>query len=293
MGIAAEFSGFCDTHCALTADKGNDRRKKALRYTQYLVFELGSACNLDEEHKGRCPSSDSDRYGSLDTSRELTDAMILQAAREAHAMGFSGRIGFHYYNEPTTQWDRLLALKSEIERRIPGQTFVLWTNGLNLHKLKEAPAAQKPHFKDIVISNYFKKDWSWVAPYCDRLQIGDGLLDGRKRPIRRETDSVCLRPFNEMIFDNFANAHLCCADWQGTTNLGSLYRDSFAEIAARFLHIRSLLTLTTLDSPERPLGIPAICARCRIKESGLANLVPEVTQRLYNELVASKNRTCA
>jgi hypothetical protein len=264
-----------------------------VRYTQYLIFELGSKCNLDKEHWGRCPSGDPDRYGALDTSRELTDSMILQTAEEAHNLGFTGRIGFHYYNEPSTQWDRLLDLKQRIENSIPSQTFVLWTNGLNLHRLEQAPADSKPHFTDIVISNYFKKDWSWVAPYCDRLEIGNGLLDGRKWPIRQDSNTMCLRPFNEMIFDNYGNAHLCCADWQGTSNLGSLHKEPFRDIAVRFLQIRMALVALTVDNTERSSIIPALCARCRIKQIGISGLVPEVSQRISQELFPPKSVECA
>jgi hypothetical protein len=263
-----------------------------VRYTQYLIFELGSKCNLDKEHWGRCPSGDLDRYGALDTSHEMSDELILQTAQKAHEMGFTGRIGFHYYNEPTIQWNRLLDLKSKIESAIPSQTFVLWTNGLNLRKLEQAPAEAKPHFTDIVISNYFQKDWSWVAPYCDRLEIGSGLLDGRKWPTRQESRTFCLRPFNEMIFDNYANAHLCCADWQGTSSLGSLYHDSFENILERFQRVRTALIRTTIADPDNIMEIPPLCARCRIKQLNISGLAPEVSNRIYQELFSPQRAQC-
>jgi hypothetical protein len=264
-----------------------------VRYTQYLIFELGSKCNLAKEHWGRCPSGDKDRYGSLDTSRQLTDDQILQAARQAHEMGFTGRIGFHYYNEPTLQWERMLDLMHNIGNAVPSQTFVLWTNGFNLNRLEQIPSDSGLHFSDIVISNYFNKDWSWVQQYCNRMEIGSGLLDGRKWQIRQASSVMCLRPFNEFIFDNFANAHLCCADWQGTSNLGSLHKESFVEIAARFSRIRLALTKTTVDNPAHSFGIPALCARCRIKQLGLTGLVPEISIRTYKDLLTPKGAECA
>jgi hypothetical protein len=259
-------------------------REGSVRFTQFLIFELGSKCNLAKEHWGRCPSADPDRYGSLDIMRPITDEQIVLAAETANKMGFTGEIGFHYYNEPTLQWDRMQALKRKIRAAVPSQTFVLWTNGANLCRLEETKPEDQVRFADIVISDYFKKDWTWVSRYCDRLYISNGLLDGRRLPIRQATDVRCLRPFNELIFDNFGNAHLCCADWKGTSMLGSLHDHSFEQIAARFRQIRMALCRTTLEDPAHPLGIPAICARCRIKQPGLGELVPDVSLRARQAL---------
>jgi hypothetical protein len=256
-----------------------------VRYTQFLIFELGSKCNLAEEHRGRCPSADADRYGALDTSRPLTDDQIVQTARKANRLGFTGEIGFHYYNEPTLQWDRMQELLRRIRLIVPNQAFVLWTNGTNLHRLRQPSSDPQIRFSHIVISNYFKKDWTWVAQYCDRLQIGDGLLDGRRMPIRQPTNVPCLRPFNEFIVDNFGNVHLCCADWRGTSILGNLHDDSFAKTVARFQKVRLALCRSTANHPGDPAHIPAICARCRIKQSGVGLFVPEITHRTFRALL--------
>ncbi len=212
-----------------------DLDAKPLALTQILEFELGTKCNLGDQH-GECPNMREDRYGDLDVSQEMDDATIVDAAVEAYTeLGFTGLIGWIYYNEPLCQVGRMFRLMNEIKLKAPAARFILWTNGT----LIPGECAHFLEFDQIVVSDYGEESRRGV----ERLKAKDvGCKVLKDAPFDRRLHQIepvdkttpCLRPFVELIFDTYGNSHLCCYDWQGKATFGNVMQEPFADIANRW-----------------------------------------------------------
>jgi len=245
-----------------------------VKYTQFLCFEVGRECNLAGYHQD-CPSGTLDRYGSLDVSTAITDKQVVDSAVEAYAaLGFAGNVAWHYYNEPMLQWDRLQALMAAIREKVTSARFTLWTNGTLLHK----GTAGLDLLDQIWVTNYRGRDWNWLHERVPRVVVFAPYLDERRRPLEKDKLDFCLRPYNELIVDNYGNGHLCCADWRGACVLGNIRdADGFAGVVERFQAARN-----QASQQPMPDDAPNVCRRCRIRQRHIADLVPAV-QKITEE----------
>lgn len=206
-----------------------------LSLTQMLEFELGSECNLGKLH-GECPNLHPERYGDLDTSRELDDHTIVRCAVQAYkALGFTGLIGWIYYNEPLLQQERMFDLMARIKAEAPQARFILWTNGTLIPEECEHFA----RFSQIVVSDYGEASQRGIrhltAKGIQCVITAQGGLDDRLVQIEPlDRTQPCLRPFVELIIDNHGNTHLCCYDWQGKGTCGNVLTEDFTSIAERW-----------------------------------------------------------
>ena len=183
-----------------------------LSNTQLLIFELGRACNLANMH-AKCPSRSAFRFIHDQTYTPDDDTIVESSIAAYDKHGFTGMIGWHYYNEPTLRGERMLAIMD----RIPMGRFILWTNGTNL---------------EWILRNRERFAHVHCSPYVNDPQ---GLqLDNRLNVIPRDNvDAPCCRPFTELIFDAYGWQHPCCADWRGDATLGNL-REGFEVILERW-----------------------------------------------------------
>jgi hypothetical protein len=200
-----------------------------------LLFELGRECNLGKCH-AKCPNMHPDRLSGLDCRKELDDETIIQAAIAAHkAHGFAGLVGWHYYNEPTLQGERMLHLMDAISESVPDARYILWTNNTN----PEWIAENRNRFAWISYSNY----------------AGDPLglqLDNRLERMPTRYPEPCLRPFTEMICDCYGNHHACCQDWRGESSLGNIMVEGFSTIVGKWEQLQTSVCgkAMTDDAPE-------------------------------------------
>jgi len=211
-----------------------------LSRTQFLIFELGTECNLGHVHK-RCPNQHPERYSRLDTSRELHNSMIIECAVSAYLdHGFTGLIGWHYYNEPTLQAARMSFLMRSIKDRVDTARFVLWSNGANVSDY----IADK--FHQVHITDYIHD------PQGSRLD--DRLI----RKIAEPNDNrPCMRPFTEFIIDNYGNHHPCCYDWRGEGSLGNVFTANFAILVERWSGLQDAVA-----GREMMDDAPTACKAC-------------------------------
>lgn len=254
------------------------RKRSAVRYTQFLIFEIGRECCLAGEHAGKCPSGDVDRYGLLPTGAPTSDDQILDAVEWAWEAGFRGHIGWHYYNEPLLFWGRIRSLVQRIRERVPGAEFVLWTSGVPIGR--RVPPAELSVFSRVWISDYHRRttEWKELRRHVSEVIVLDGALDERKRIPGRAHNPHCLRPFHEFIVDYYGNGHLCCADWRGDVHIGSIHTDGFPAMFARFSALRE-----TLMAPDGHPNAPALCRICRLNAAGVYPLVPAVAELAMRE----------
>jgi hypothetical protein len=241
-----------------TRDKWRPAQDGALSLVQILEFELGSQCNLATIHS-KCPNADKTRWGDLDTSRELDDETIVSAAVTAYQeLGFTGLVGWIYYNEPLMQAGRVFGLMERIKRDAPAARFMLWTNG----SLIPADCASYRQFEQIVISGYGPQS----ARGRDRLAaqaiscryIENATLDDRMVQVPpADRSAACTRPYVEMIFDCHGNTHLCCYDFRGRASYGNLISDGIRELADRWRNL-----LPKVSGRRMEVDAPQFCRDC-------------------------------
>lgn len=242
-----------------TADKWRaDEAAKPLHTLQVICFELGKDCNLGTTHAA-CPNRNPERFALLDASRELDDDAIVAAASEAYnRLGFTGLVAWHYYNEPLLQADRMFSLMARITLASPGARFLLWTNGTKIPEDCE----RFRQFEQIFVSEYTtesRRGYDRLAAkgisarVIENAQFDDRLV-GPAPPYLSEP---CLRPFVELIFDAYGNAHLCCYDWRGEGTIGNLHAAGIAPIAIKWREM-----LPNIAGREMGSDAPAVCQAC-------------------------------
>lgn len=250
-----------------------------MQYTQFLIFEVGKGCNLAEKHK-RCPSSHPDRFGDQKKFGPMPDDLIVNTACEAMDKGFSGLIGFHYYNEPLLYLDRIEKLVGEIKEKKPEARFVLWTNG---HLFPEDISRLKI-FNKAWVTNYDGGDYSRIRkaiPDCTEVKWN---LDGRSEKQGGRNRTPCGRIFSELTFDYYGEAHLCCIDWRNECKIGNLHSHSFKTVLSRFQDIRrTIMNGVTEDAPT-------LCKKCTMGHKRISDLVPEIAEKARKYLQNS-NKT--
>ncbi len=233
--------------------------RKPLRMLQMLQFELSEKCNLGFAHK-LCPNLHHERFASLDSSKQLDDETIVRCAVAAYKdLGFTGFVGWAYYNEPLLEADRMFSLMARIKLQAPQARFILWTNATLIPEDCDAYR----QFSQIIVSCY--TDCSRQG--LERLRaksipvdaIEDPQLDGRLSALSPENPSApCLRPFVELPVDAYGNTHLCCYDWRGRGTLGNVFATRFAELAERWRH----QILPTVAGREMSEAAPQACRDC-------------------------------
>lgn len=231
--------------------------KKYLKYTQMMNFEIGDKCNLTGIHS-KCPSN------VVRQGKELTDEVILSLVNEVYTKyGFRGFLAWHYYNEPMLQANRIFNLMEQIRKEFPESRFLLWTNCTILPKDNRIKFFEKAFCTDYLNVGYSKL-LEYFKEGCDVWYKGkDTLLDGRLVTSLGEVSFVrCLRPFVDLIIDNYGTVPLCCFDWQNTVKVGNIWENSLEEILEAREIIRKKICGKEMlkDAPER-------CLRCQCREN--------------------------
>lgn len=215
-----------------------------LSTTQFLIFEIGSKCNLGHIHT-KCPNS-----VRVPTSpNTLTDELILQCVDEAYTkFNFTGLIGWHYYNEPMLEYKRIFSLME----RYPKGRYILWTNGL------QPEDSRISLFEQVYCTNYNGMVTAEYYKGCKNVSISSPKFDERLKDTKNllKDNNPCFRQYIELIIDNWGTTHLCCQDWQGEIKIGNLWEDTFTTLVLRRYKI--LEQMRKKEYPER-------CLRCKGK----------------------------
>lgn len=242
-----------------TADRWREERDALpLSLTQLLQFELGTSCNLGDDHTA-CPNKSLHRYASVDTTTKLDDDTIVDIAAQAYnELGFDGLIGWAYYNEPLCEESRMFRLMERIVEAAPAAKFILWTNGTLIPEDCERYA----QFSQIVVSFYNDDSRRGLQRLLDKKiscrKLEDAKLDTRLSPVQpTDPHAPCMRPFVEFVIDTYGNTHLCCYDWRGLATFGNVHTDPFAVIAKRWRDM-----LPDIAGAKMTDKAPATCRQC-------------------------------
>lgn len=237
---------------------------------RFLSFEVGTECDLSAQHP-YCPVNRLERHAASVGLPPLPDATIVEFVSCARALGFSGLVAFHYYNEPLLSRDRIDALTSAITSVEPAQRFALWTNGC---RLKIDDCFWLAQFAAVYITAHQPERRqvfnSLQDALPDKIKIMPGGHDERGAVYDiapKMTGGPCWRPTNtELIVDYFGELHLCCVDWRAGEKIANLQTDQ-ADVA---------IHKWTAAADAAREGKPEVCRRCqRLQRS------PVVTREEY------------
>ena len=239
-----------------------------MNLTQIVNFELAPNCPHAAKHPF-CPS------GQRDTSKMvgMNDGTIVQTAVQLYTShGFTGLIGWHYYNEPMRSQERMIELMKRIYTQVPMARFWLWSN-----LIEHVADTQIPYqwFEGITLSAYDEhpKNSTWLAK--DRLKrfrifIHAQEDDGRsaERPAK---SGPCARQFLEMDIDYSGDVRMCCHDWKGASCIGNIVDDKLDAVIAKWQETR-VNCLRGKDMPD-------CCGKCGTRY-GVNTAEPEITKRI-------------
>jgi len=218
----------------------------------------------------------------MDTSRVLTDDIVVESSKYAYNNGFQGFITWHFYNEPLLIWPRTKALMERMKAEIDGVRFGLWTNGDAVGRWVDP--AELSTFEACWISNYSNRDFTFLEEHISRVEVFDKpSMDQRKCPKAarkvKEIRYKCLRPWHELIFDYHGHAHPCSMDWQNKLGLGNIFDDGLEVIIEQHRRLRDTVSLVRTDFED----MPEKCQYCLARNMRIVGLVPDVAddQRRY------------
>lgn len=245
-----------------------------MKWIQYLIFEISSSCNMAPIHSPTCPIWDPGRYANQPHDLPMSTAEIVNAIICMYEIfDFKGIVGFHFYNEPTLEWDRMMRIIGLTKQLVQKARFGLLTNGTLLRA-----DIGLCKFSQLKVTNYLKRDWSWLRNFVEDVQIIPEEFDRRANPGPDPQDGACGRIFNEMIFDFYGNAHPCCMDWRGELRLGNLHSDSLESIISNFQKLRESIYPMSTNAPEK-------CRQCFGRFDGaIANIVPGLCSDIAREV---------
>lgn len=227
-----------------------DRRADA--WFSVAEIEVSRNCNRRCSY---CPQAfDAYRGPEVRMERSLFEHVLVQIA----AIGFTGRLGFHMYNEPLLRKD-LADLVAFARNQVPLAYLVLYTNGDLLDDRRYAALLESgiDHF---LVSRHDGGDFP-IRPYQVIQRPGDFMLSGRGGAIdRRDSpwDLPCYAPSEMLMVRYTGEVVLCHEDAQRRHIMGDLRRQSLSEVwlSDRFRAARQALELGRRGDAE------TICHAC-------------------------------
>ncbi len=248
-----------------------------MKYTQYLIMELGTRCNLGDVHT-RCPNRHPERYSRLPKEGPVSMERKVEIAEHMYREeGFRGHIGFHYYNEPLVDMGLMFDTMDAISSRVPEATYTLWTNGTLLPE----DCSQFRRFSEIHITDYQLPEHPIqnLRRLTDAVDICPivhrGRLDDRLHAIGN-TDSrgPCNRMFTEFIIDYHGNVHLCCYEWKGSAAQGNVMTKPLALLVDHWQSRR-----WQVSGSEMREASWRVCLRCKMRSTHIPQFIPEIAEK--------------
>jgi hypothetical protein len=240
---------------------------------QLLSIELGQSCNLGYAHT-KCPNRHPERYTSVDTSQALDDEAIVTFVKRACSSGFGGLIAWHYYNEPLMQSERMFWLMARIISEASHKRFLLWTNGTKIpDDVSEFRAFEQIHVTAYGNIEVIQKA-NGLRSVCKSVHIHHNGFDGRLGGLGNESRLACLRPFTELVLDNYGNLHLCCHDWRGLASPGNIFKTPFNELMDRWHGMRQ-----EICGSEIIAKAPEACRKCQMRSGSMSCFDEAAKQR--------------
>jgi hypothetical protein len=243
-----------------------------LSLLQAIAFEISVGCPLATLHAGVCPISDPHRWDNLDTSRPITDDIIIRSCVSAYDdMGFRGWITWHYFNEPLLAFDRIEHLIRTLRSLIPTFRTEVSTSG----EVLPNDLSRLRCFDRIRLKNYRGHNHSKLDAIHPRVEYDDHpYLDNRMSIPPSLSSSRCRRLFDEMPIDHYGNGHICSGDWRGVVKIGNIWDIGITGVATNYIAIRDIISQEPM-----PATAPEHCRMCAVPDRTGDCIIDEIIFR--------------
>lgn len=207
------------------------------RWPSVVEIEVNSRCN---RRCGYCPNSLPERP-SADNFMDVE--LFKKIVAELAQVEFSGRVSFHFFNEPLVRRD-LETLVAWARQRLPWAYFLLYTNGDLLDDRRHASLLEAGIDQFLVTRHDF--DEYPERAFQDVQHPSNFTLSGRGGTVARSEeplDIACFGPSEMLIVTVNGDVVLCHEDAERLHVMGSFRTQTLAEIwfSERFLAFREPL----------------------------------------------------
>ncbi len=196
------------------------------RYTKHVYLELSNLCNYAHLHKS-CPVAHLAQSKDILSSRIVTDVLDTLGR-----YGYTGRIGFHTYNEPLMD-PRLTRFIAHARKACPTGEIYICTNGYYLDQImaEELVETGVSHIHVSAYSDSEQKRLETIhvsIPYHVERMTLDKRMDAYDSP-ETEDHRPCFSPLYQIVVTAAGRISLCCMDWKRQYCFGDLHKQSFEE----------------------------------------------------------------
>ncbi|MGH3301548.1 MAG: radical SAM/SPASM domain-containing protein [Streptosporangiaceae bacterium] len=221
-----------------------------------IEIEINSRCN---RRCGYCPVSLEPRPA---VPAQMPDEVFRRIAADLAAMSFTGRISYHFYNEPLLRRD-LERLVAELRHAAPGALQVLYTNGDRLTDERHRGLVRAGVDAFIVTAHDDQavpdRPLQWVQTGSTlKLTNRAGRLVHLPTPTALISRTPCFAPTDMLIVTVTGDVVLCYEDSERSEVMGNVLELGLMTIwtSPRFVAMRQAL------QQGRRRDASALCARC-------------------------------
>ncbi len=201
--------------------------------------------------------------------RAMERRVFEEIISQLSAIGFHGRLTYHFYNEPLLNRD-LEILVAHAAGRLPAASHVIYTNGDLLTEERAASLFSAGVTKFVVTDHggrtltelvmrvsrspkfiHPRVDFRRYTPDTSLFNRGGLVKVGNQRSLK-----YCAYPAYEMVIDVDGNVILCCNDYYGVHKFGNITTTPILEIwySPEMSRLRARLLSGHFDLP--------ICCTC-------------------------------
>lgn len=223
-----------------------------IRWPSVVEIEVNVRCNRSCDY---CPNA---QLKQPTPNSFMEDDLYNRIIDQLASIAFSGRLSFHFYNEPLMRKD-LAQLVSIARDRLPLAFFAIYTNGdlLTNSRYDELLAAGVDQF---LVTRH-----SWDEfpdrPYQFVQYPSNFIISGRGGSVSLPNKPLtlpCFAPTEMMIVMFNGDVVLCHEDANRELVMGNLACQSLSEVwqSPSFMHLRSLLAAGRRSCASK------VCKRC-------------------------------
>lgn len=212
-------------------------KKDVNSWFEVIEIEVNSHCNR------KCSYCPRDQIPLSSEPRLMTKEIFTKIIGELEKNYFSGRLSYHFYNEPLLRSD-LEDLVSYVSKKIPNTFQLLFTNGDFLTEERYI-SLKRSGIKHFVVTRHDyqeisqRNDQTIIMPDNIVLTNRGGSLFCISEPLK----TPCYAPSEMLVMTVTGDVLFCFEDAKRTIVMGNILTQNLEDIwfSEQFSHIRKLL----------------------------------------------------